>query len=84
MHRCKNPSGTGFERYCPPTRASSRYKEHAGTDVAALVRQSRRRGSTARCALCDREGSSRIGRRSREIIVPSISNVGTWWATRPT
>eukprot|EP00964_Phaeocystis_antarctica_P038781 scaffold22177_cov72-Phaeocystis_antarctica.AAC.1 len=28
--------------------------------------------------------SSRIGRRSREIIVPSISNVGTWWATRPT
>ena len=32
----------------------------------------------ARFALWYREGSSRIGRRSREIIVPSISNAGAW------
>ena len=38
----------------------------------------------ARFALRYREGSSRIGRRSREIIVPSISNAGAGWVTRTT
>ena len=34
-----------------------------------------------RCALWYPEGSSRIGQRSLEIIVPPISNEGAWWAT---
>ena len=42
------------------------------------------RSHSARRALCDREGSSRIGRRSREIIVPSISNAGALCPTRTT
>merc|ERR1712195_198966 len=53
-----------------PRRAVRRRNiDHARTDVPALA--------TPRHA-------SRIGRRSREIIVPPISKVGTWWATRPT
>ena len=42
------------------------------------------RSHRARRALCDREGSSRIGRRSREIIVPSTLTTGALCPTRTT
>ena len=42
------------------------------------------RSHRARRALCDREGSSRIGRRSLEIIVPSTLTTGALCPTRTT
>ena len=65
----------GVSVFIPKSAFRRGYIDHARTDVQALatftVAYHR-----ARFALRYREGSSRIGRRSREIIVPSVSNAG--------